>query len=89
MPAQPRQPMRGNRPSERWRADSSKPTAISGNGKAMRKKPVETGPTSDSLTKMPEKEIETAPRRRIGSASRSPRADRQGFAGRSRADGLV
>jgi hypothetical protein len=40
-----------------------------GKGRAIRKKAVEIGSTSDSLTKIPEKEIETAPSSRIGSAS--------------------
>jgi hypothetical protein len=73
MPAQPRQPMRGSLRSARCRAATHSPMAMTGSGSAMRKKPVEIGPTSDSFTKMPEKEMDTAPSSRIGSASRSAR----------------
>lgn len=73
MPAQPRQLMCGNLRSSRLRAVAQRPIAMTGRGRAIRKKAVEIGPTSDSLTNIPEKEIDTAPSSRIGSASRSVR----------------
>lgn len=62
-PADARQPVVGRR-----RSDIHGPIAMTGKGSAMQKNAVEIRSTSDTLTKIPEKEINTAPSSGIGSA---------------------